>query len=112
MFKAEVRIFFSHFVRLGIMHLVDENSQHIRLGSLQTPESTTEIKLDIVLLSFHTNSDQNSPLGIEIHPKFMSQEIAKPSRVEAEVCATDNIMFSNKCAISNGDHKPQRLIYR
>ena len=31
------------------------------------------------LLSFHTNSDQNPPLGIEIHPpKFMSQEITEP----------------------------------
>ena len=94
-----------------ITYLVDENSKHIRLSSFQTPESTTEIELYVVLLSFHTNSDQNPTLCIEIHPQLMSQEIAEPSWIEAEVCAPNNIVFSNKSTISDRDQKPKRFIH-
>jgi hypothetical protein len=89
---------------LRIAHLVDENSEHICLGSFQTPESTTEIELYVVFLSFHTNSDQNPALCIEIHPQLVGQEIAEPSWIEAEVRAPDNIVFSNKRTISHRNH--------
>jgi hypothetical protein len=95
------------------LDLVNKDSNHVTFGSLQRPESATKVELRIVLFAFHTDAQQDTAVAvIQVQPKVMSQEVAIPARVQADIGSTDSVVFSNKCAIAYADHQPQRLLDR
>jgi hypothetical protein len=68
---------------MSMSYLVDEDANHISLSSFQRSERSTKVELDIVLLPFHTDAKQYATPAVQVHPKIMCQEVAKPFRIQA-----------------------------
>lgn len=54
--------------RESMTNLVNEYSHHVLLRHLQRPEYSTEVELDIILLSLHADPHKHSSLRVQIHP--------------------------------------------
>lgn len=91
-------------------HLVDKDAHHVTFRSLERTESPSKVELQIVLLTFHTDAEEDATLTVQIHPLVVRQEITVATGVEADVGSSDGIMLSDERAIAHADHKPQWLL--
>ena len=56
---------------------VRDRSCHVPLCPLESPESLTEVELNVIAFAFHTHPEKYSALGVKIKPIFSRQEVAK-----------------------------------
>jgi hypothetical protein len=87
-----------------LSYLVDEDANHVSLGSFQGSEPTTEVELYIVFFALHTDAKQYATLAVQVHPKIMSQEVAELFWVQAQVRSANSIMLPNERTISDAYH--------
>jgi hypothetical protein len=92
-------------------YLVNEYSDHIALATFQRTESAAEIELNFVLLAFHTHSQKDAPIGIEIEPYVMHEEVSETLWIKADVFSPNRVVLSHQRTISNADHQPEGLLY-
>ena len=93
-------------------HLVNEYPDHVSLTTLQRPESTTKVELNVVLLPFHTHSQEDAPICIEIKPQVMYKEVPEPLRIKTDIFSPDGVVLTHQCTIANADHQPEGRLYR
>jgi hypothetical protein len=93
-------------------YLVNEYPHHITLTTLQRSESTSKVELNVVLLAFHTHSQEDTPVCIEIEPYVMHKEVPEPLRIKADIFSPDRVMLTDQRTVANAGHQPEGFLYR
>jgi hypothetical protein len=92
-------------------YLVNEYPHHITLTTLQRPESTSKVELNVVLLAFHTHPQEDTPACIEIEPQVMHKEVPEPLRIKADIFSPDRVVLTHQRTVANADHQPESFLY-
>lgn len=76
-------------------------ARHVPLCALQCPEGFPEVELNVISLSFHAYSEEESPLRIQVKPVFSRSEVREMSRIKLQCRAPNIIMIANGVPVPN-----------
>jgi hypothetical protein len=95
--------------------LVNENTHHIALASLEGPKRPSEVELDVILLTLHTDSQEYSTLvalisRLQVQPNVVCQEVAVLGWVQADETTADYVMLAHQRTVPYAAHEPKWLL--